>query len=331
ARMLARLDHPNIVRVYDVGLVDDRTYIVTEYVVGRSLHTVASGGPMAGGQVADIGVGVARALDATHRAGIVHRDLKPANILISEAGIPRLLDYGIADAGEPTGITLDGQVVGTPRYLSPEQAVGQRVGPATDIYSLGLVLLECLTGAPAFEGSMAESLAARLTRDPPVPEALGPQWLDLLRGMTARDPGARPDAAGAADALARLAMPSAGGEPTTVLAVAVAAPTAVQVALAPPADVAPVEASRPKQGRRWGVAMAVLLAALLVAGAWAVGSALTAGEGPATPASTTTTSPPPTTVRTTATTTVVTTRVAPTTTVPAKKGRPPKDHQSGGG
>ena len=204
ARLLARIDHPNVVRVYDAGIHDGCPYIVTELVSGRPLSRVIARGPLAPDDVAAIGAGAAAGLAATHRVGIVHRDLKPANILVSDRGVVRLLDYGVASVGDLDTLTLDGEVVGTPRYLAPEQVSGEEVGPAADVYALGLVLIECLAGSHPFEGTAIESMGARLQRDPVIPRSWGARGTALLSAMTARPAGARPSAIDVAERLVEL-------------------------------------------------------------------------------------------------------------------------------
>ncbi len=145
-----------------------------------------------------------------HSRGIVHRDVKPANVLLEPAHLPtrtwnaKLADFGIARLIDDARITRTGLLIGTPGFLSPEQVSGQPAGSATDVYALGLVLLEARTGSPAFPGSAGEAASARLVRDPDVPDAFGPGWVDLLRAMTARDPAARPTALEVAVAAAQL-------------------------------------------------------------------------------------------------------------------------------
>ena len=157
-------------------------------------------------RVAAIGHGAAAGLAASHRAGIVHRDLKPANILVSDRGVVRLLDYGIASVADLETLSVDGEVVGTPRYLAPEQLLGEPAGPPVDVYALGLVLIESLAGRHPFGGTVVESVGARLATDPPMPPGVGPMWADLLATMTARQPSARPTAEEVRDVLAPSAM-----------------------------------------------------------------------------------------------------------------------------
>ncbi|WP_445337206.1 serine/threonine-protein kinase [Clavibacter sp. CFBP 8614] len=203
-RMLAGLSHPGLVTLFDVGddVVGDRAlaFIVMEIVDGTTLADRMKEGPLPGPEVARIGGILADALGYIHRRGVVHRDVKPANVLLARPEAPdepaaaKLTDFGIARLVDGTRLTSTGSIVGTVSYLSPEQALGQEVGAATDVYALGLVLLECLTGRRTFPGTAAESTMARVVRDPEIPARLGPSWVDLIGRMTRRDPATRPTA-----------------------------------------------------------------------------------------------------------------------------------------
>ncbi|HLU57592.1 MAG TPA: serine/threonine-protein kinase [Pseudonocardia sp.] len=200
--LLARLDHPGLVRLHDGGLVDDCPFVVTDLVEGPTLaERIASGPPLAPGAVRRLGAQLADALAYVHAAGIVHRDVKPANVLLGSGGRPRLADFGIARALEATAATADGCVVGTAAYLAPEQVRGEHVAPATDVYALGLVLLEALTGRREYPGAAVESATARLHRPPAVPDGLPAGLTSVLRAMTQDDPLRRPPAAAVASAL----------------------------------------------------------------------------------------------------------------------------------
>jgi len=200
-RLLASLNHHALVTLFDAR-VDGGSgaYLVMELVEGPTLGERITGGPVFEADAAHLLVDLADALHVVHERGIVHRDIKPANILLSASGSPsrefraKLSDFGIAYLVDSTRLTTPGTVIGTAAYVSPEQARGTAPGPAGDIYSLGLVVLEALTAVRAFPGSMVESISARLVNDPAVPAALGAQWVALLTGMTARDPADRPSA-----------------------------------------------------------------------------------------------------------------------------------------
>ncbi|MCM0622328.1 serine/threonine-protein kinase [Nocardioides bruguierae] len=223
ARLLARLSDPGLVAVLDAGTDetggDRRPFLVLELVEGGSLSDLVARGPLDPEAVARIGSSVAGGLAACHTADVVHRDVKPANVLIDRAGHAKLTDLGIARLLDNTdGHTRTGTTIGTAAYLAPEQARGDHVTPAADVYSLGLVLLEALTATRAFPGTPAESAIARLSRDPVVPDDLPDGWAPLLREATSADPAARPTAADLAGRLASLAADPTGPAPTAVLA-----------------------------------------------------------------------------------------------------------------
>ncbi|GEA88973.1 serine/threonine-protein kinase [Cellulomonas cellasea] len=274
-RVLARLNHPGLVTLHDAGSVTAggplrQTYLVMELVVGRTLADRLHDGPLTPGHVAHLGRQVAEALVVVHAAGVVHRDIKPANVLLAEAGDGpderltgdghdasagelrvKLADFGIARLSDGARLTVTGTTLGTASYLSPEQATGSAIGPTSDVYSLGLVLLECLTGERAFTGTMLEAAAARLTSSPVIPGRFGSAWADVLSAMTARSPGDRPSAAEVAVRLAVLGGEPAGAgalSPPTVAAPVVDppfAPPPTAAAAAVPASTAPVRAAVP--------------------------------------------------------------------------------------
>lgn len=204
--VLAALEHHNLVSLLDAGVVTGadgtrQRYIVMALVVGQDLEERLSVGPLASRHIAEIGYDLAEALHYIHARGVVHRDIKPSNILLVDYGNgsararARLTDFGIALAAGVERLTADGVTTGTAAYLSPEQARGGDVGPASDVYSLGLVLLQCFTRRREFPGSLVESAVARLSRDPVVPEPMPDHWRSLLRTMTAQDPRDRPSGA----------------------------------------------------------------------------------------------------------------------------------------
>lgn len=230
-RLLASLDHPALVTLYDVvsAVVDDpssRGVLVMQYIEGQDLRgRLMAGGPLPGAIAAEIGADIAAALAYVHAAGVIHRDISPANVLlptVQTGGAPmaRLADFGIARLVDSASLTVSGTVIGTATYLSPEQARGDQLSPASDIYSLGLVLLESLTGERAFPGTAVESAIARLAGDPVIPDDLSPAWRETLTAMTAREPRERPDAAAVATRLQALPAAPAG---TLLLPAAMAA------------------------------------------------------------------------------------------------------------
>jgi eukaryotic-like serine/threonine-protein kinase len=197
---LASLSHPYLVTLFDAAVdrsgAAPRIFYAMELVEGRDLSSRLRAGLVSPRQTAQLGYHVASALDYVHEHGIVHRDLKPANVLLrgadGESSITaKLGDFGIA-ARSPGRIAEGERVTGTIAYLSPEQARGDALTTASDLYSLGLVLLECFTRELAFPGEPQESAAARLAFDPPMPDAVPADWVPLLRGMTERDPANRP-------------------------------------------------------------------------------------------------------------------------------------------
>lgn len=206
AQTLARLDHEGLVTVLDAGTDAAQPFLVLDLVQGQSLSACLADGPLEPERVATIGLQVAEALSYVHRCGVVHRDVKPGNVLIGKDGQVKLADFGIARLMDSTERhTRTGMTVGSPAYLAPEQVGGREVTTAADVYSLGLVLLEALTGEKAFHGTSMEIAFARLNAPPRIPEWLSPPWQELLHQMTEIDPDARPRCLDVAGSLRRLA------------------------------------------------------------------------------------------------------------------------------
>lgn len=227
ALAVAKLIHPNIVQVYDTGVDEGRHYIVMEYVEGRSgAQILQRSGPVEPEIAAEIGIQSCSGLDYAHRRGIIHRDVKPGNLMIVGGPVGggemtvKLTDFGIARAIEQTRITQVGSVVGTAAYLAPEQVRGEEATPATDVYALGVVLYQFLTGRLPYEGSSLAELAVRQQNEKPlppdtynseVPGSLGAAVLRALEG----DPNRR---YGSADELAAgLRLGMEGGDVTLPL------------------------------------------------------------------------------------------------------------------
>jgi serine/threonine protein kinase len=270
-RTLARLAHAGLVTVFDAGTDDEtqRPYLVMQLVEGSTLAEQLRRGPLPSLRTAQIGASLADALAYVHEQGLVHRDVKPANVLIGADARVHLADFGIARIVDSAHVTRTGDVLGTPAYFAPEQVSGEPVGPPSDVYALGLVLLECLTGRREYDGTSIEVAMARLNRQPEIPTALPGIWQDLLAGMTARDPAARVSAVQAAERMRRI---TAGGDDHTVamapLAPTVAAPMATSVMPVQTAATAmPPPAPPPaKRGSRAGL-VALLVVIVLVAAA----------------------------------------------------------------
>jgi serine/threonine protein kinase len=307
ASALERLDHPAIVRLCDEGEHEGFPYLVLDLVEGEPLSRVIARGPLSVDAVIAMGSCLASALAHAHGLGIVHRDVKPGNVLVDHDGSVHLTDFGIArlvDAAAITSITETGFVIGTAAYLSPEQVRGQTVGPESDIYSLGLVLLEAITGERAFEGSPTASAVARLERSPEIPR-LEPWLASTLSAMTSTDPPQRPRAAAVADAFASR---DDRGDRTAVLPI-----------MSSPTSVAPRPIGLDRR-RAWLIAALAALVLAIAGVVYALGPG-TSGAPPAAPETSTTVAPVVTAPSTNPTTT------APPTT----KAKPPKDHGHGQG
>lgn len=211
--ILSRLQHPFLVGILDCGSWHDefegtRPFLVMEFIDGCDLRTMLAQYPegFAPARAARLGWALAQGLGAVHLGGVVHRDVKPANILMGSSGLPKLCDFGVSRLHDGAEATIPGVTIGTASYLSPEQALGEPVHASADIYSLGLVLLECLTGVKAFPGSALEASIARLLHDPMIPEYFDDDWRQLLTVMTARNAAHRPTAAECSEALFELQL-----------------------------------------------------------------------------------------------------------------------------
>jgi hypothetical protein len=172
AEALARIQHPNIVQIYDIGEQNGCPYLSLEFVDGGSLAEKLKGKPKDARAAAHFVQALARAVHAAHRQGIIHRDLKPANVLLTAQGVPKVTDFGLAKRLNSTsGRTQTGQIMGTPSYMAPEQAGGspKDVGPATDVYALGTILYELLAGRPPFQAQTPVETILQVISEEPVP------------------------------------------------------------------------------------------------------------------------------------------------------------------
>jgi serine/threonine-protein kinase len=268
ARLQAALNHPNLVAIYDTHADDEGVLIVMEYVDGETLADALRRGPLAPPRALEVLRGLAGAVDYAHGEGIVHRDVKPANVLLGTDGRIKLADLGIATAVEGTRITMSGTVLGTAAYMAPEQLEGHSPGPVADIYSLGVVAWESLSGKRAYEGRTPLQIAHRkATESPPDltdawPEAPAAAALVLARAMDP-DPAQRPESAVAlvselAAALgegtaATRALPdrNENGRPRAAAAAAPVEPAAPAAPVEPPApQPAPAAAQPPAPAHR---------------------------------------------------------------------------------
>ncbi len=265
ARTLAGLDHPHLVTVLDAGRAEIGPYLVLELVNGASLSAMR-GTALDPATVAVMGRDLADALAYVHRRGIVHRDIKPGNVLVDRQGQVHLTDFGIARLlSDATRHTATGATIGTAAYLAPEQVRGDPVSTAADIYALGLVLLESLTGRRTYTGAPMEAALARLHRAPQVPTSLPGAWRDLLAGMTTSDPAQRSTAFEVTHRLAALA----NGERDLVT---------VTPRPAPPTEKRSARRRR-RAERRGHRSLGVLLAGVVAVLAVAVGALLVTSAG----------------------------------------------------
>ncbi|MEU9032591.1 protein kinase [Streptomyces sp. NPDC048383] len=195
ARTLARLSHPALVTVHDAGRHGQGAFMVTELIRGVTLRTRMDAGPLGPVQVTRIGADISSALDHVHAHGVIHHDVKPSNILLGEEGAPHLADFGLARTVHEHSHSAPDTLVGTLAYMAPEQFLGEGASPASDIYALGVTLLEALTGRREYQGTPVEIGTAHLLRPPRIPEELPEDLARLLKAMTDQAPAARPDAA----------------------------------------------------------------------------------------------------------------------------------------
>jgi serine/threonine-protein kinase len=293
-RVAASLSHPHIVTLYDAIVDEDAVLLVMEYVEGPTLAERLREGPFEPQAAIALLRDLADAIDHLHAQGVIHRDIKPANVLLDSGGRVKLTDLGIASAAHATGITTEGTILGTPAYMAPELFEGERARPAADVYSLGAIAYEMLTGRRAREGGTPAVIALRAASEEPPdlrdlrPDA--PALADALQRGMARDPGDRPATAtalvdelaaalerdGTTEAPATRAGTPAAPAPQHMTEVDVARPPRRTPREAPAAGPAPSAARPARSGAnsaRW-----LLVAALAVAAA-AVAAILVAGTG----------------------------------------------------
>ncbi|MFE9469172.1 serine/threonine-protein kinase [Streptomyces virginiae] len=195
ARTLARLSHPALVTVYDAGRHGQGAFMVTELIRGVTLRTRMDAGPLSPVQVMRLGADISSAIDHVHAHGVIHHDVKPSNILLGEEGSAHLADFGLSRTVHERSHSAPDTLVGTVAYMAPEQFLGEGASTASDIYALGVTLLEALTGRREYQGTPMEIGTAHLLRRPHIPEGLPEDLARLLERMTDQAPAARPDAA----------------------------------------------------------------------------------------------------------------------------------------
>ncbi|WP_367044356.1 serine/threonine-protein kinase [Streptomyces sp. Je 1-332] len=220
ARAAARLDHPAVVNVHDVAVEDGQPWIVMELVQGRSLGAALQEGTLGARDAARIGLEVLGALDAAHQAGILHRDVKPDNVMLGQHDRVVLTDFGIAQIEGETNLTDTGGFVGSPEFIAPERVLGQRPGPASDLWSLGVVLYAATEGVSPFRrNNTPATLQSVLNATPAAPASASGPLAQAINGLLAKDPARRPRAAQVRALLEEAAKPPEPA-PTRVVTVA---------------------------------------------------------------------------------------------------------------
>ena len=306
ARALESFEHPGLIRLLDSGERGDQAYLVMELISGATLAQTLRDGALSSRDTANLGARLADALAYVHERGVVHRDVKPSNILLSASGDAWLGDFGIAMLHDASVLTATGSTMGTVSYMAPEQLENHFVGGAADIWSLGIILLECLTGRRVYEGTPSEVLARRLAGPVPVPAQLPTPWRLVLSGMLSHDPEERLKGTEVAALLATSAYDAqltvADSDITTPLRAGSADRTEMMPGLVisnarddETRVIQPLSATAPPRSRKW---LARAGAALGLAAVMGVAFYLSASSPP-------TKHHPPTTIAPTTTTTVL--------------------------
>jgi serine/threonine protein kinase len=270
ARHAGRLNHPGIAAVYDYGETDAAAFLVMELVSGRPLSELMAQQPaLSATEKLSILAQAADALQAAHEAGVVHRDVKPGNLMVRPDGTVKVTDFGIARALTSAPLTDHGQMVGTPAYVSPEQATGEQVTGSSDIYSLGVVAYELFAGRLPFgrDTPLAVALAHVEDLPPPLPDTVPTPLRELIESTLAKDPNLRPASAAQLATQLRQQMAAVEAAPTRALPVQ---PVGGPVEHTVPTRVAPLD-DRSGSGRSVSIAVAIFLVLLVLAGAtvWA--------------------------------------------------------------
>src|SRR6266508_1712829 len=288
ARVAARLNHPGAITIYDVLEEQGHAFIVMELITAPTLaELVARGGPLPPERVARIGLRIASALEAAHRAGIVHRDVKPANVMVGEDGSVWLGDFGIAQLQGDPKLTASGIIVGSPWYMAPEQASGGQIGPETDLWGLGATMYYAVEGEAPFERASSLATLAAVVNEPPRPPRHAGALALIIMSLLAKDPAARPAlrqvrirlaqvaAADRRPAAARAAVPVAPADLFTPTPTGEVPAEGATRDTAEPSEASTSPASRAGRdgrmaGRRWLMALAVLVGVAVLAGVAAV-------------------------------------------------------------
>jgi beta-lactam-binding protein with PASTA domain/predicted Ser/Thr protein kinase len=287
AQAAARLNQPNIVGVYDTGADGDRQYIVMEFVEGRTLAEFLAGGRrLTPTQSVDLTQKIAAALASAHAQGIVHRDIKPGNVMVTRNGLVKVMDFGIARMQTDITAPQTSSVIGTPTYLSPEQAQGQAVDARSDLYSLGCVLYELLAGRPPFTGDTPVAIAYKQVNETPVPPSAHnpdvPPRLDAVVMKTlAKNPANRYQSAEELSADLERVKQGQDVEATPLMAAGIGGDATQVIARPAPTQVLSPPEEDGSSRKVWlGVLIGLLIFALLAAGGYLIGQAISNKDTP---------------------------------------------------